>query len=74
MARWTKKSLTFPVTGAQAQIDFIDQLKRKLKLDFHIKADQRGVIVTLRGDPTQVRKAVNRAQAIYRDSKGLPLQ
>ncbi len=69
MARWTKKSLTFPLTGAQAQIDFIDQLKRKLKLDFHIKANQRGIIVTLRGDPEQIRKAITRAQAIYRDSK-----
>lgn len=69
MARWTKKSLTFPVTGAEAQIHFIDQLKRKIKLDFHIKADQRGVIITLRGGPEQVRKAVSRAQAIYRDLK-----
>lgn len=69
MARWTKKSLTFPVTGAQAQINFIDQLKRKLKLDFHIKANQRGVTVTLRGDPEQVRGAVSRAQAIFRNFK-----
>jgi len=71
VARWTKKSLTFALTDTQAQIDFIDQLKRKLKLAFHIKADQRGVTVTLRGDPEQVRKAVNLAQALYRDSKEL---
>ena len=74
MARWTKKSLTFPITGAEAQIHFIDQLKRKLKLAFNIKADQRGIIVTLRGDPEQVRKAVSRAQAIYRDSKAVPFE
>ena len=73
MARRTKKSLTFPVTGAQAQIDFIDQLKRKLKIRYHIKANPRGIQVTLRGDPEQVRKAVNRVQAIYRDSKELHL-
>ena len=69
MARWTKKSLTFPVTGATAQVEFIDQLKRKLKLDFHIKANQRRITVTLRGDSEQVRKAVNRAQTLYRESK-----
>ncbi len=69
MARWTKKSLTFPVTGATAQVAFIDQLKRKLKLDFHIKANQRGITVTLRGDSEQVRTAVNRAQTLYRESK-----
>jgi hypothetical protein len=73
VARWTKKSLTFSITGAQAQVDFIDQLKRKLKLDFQIKADQRGITVIVRGDPEQVRKAVSRAQAIYRDSKEVPL-
>ena len=67
MARWTKKSLKFPITRAATQVAFIDQLKRKLKLDFHIKADQRGITVTLRGDPAQVRLAVNRAQTIYRD-------
>ena len=69
LARWTKKSLTFPVTGATAQVEFIDQLKRKLKLDFHIKANQRGITVTLRGDTEQVRKAVNRIQTLYRESK-----
>ena len=69
VARWTKKSLTFPVTGATAQVQFIDQLKRKLKLDFHIKANQRGITVTLRGDAEQVRKATNRAQTLYRESK-----
>jgi len=69
VARWTKKSLTFQITGAQGQIDFIDQLKRKLKVDFHIKADQRGVTVTLRGDPENVRKAVSQAQGIFRDFK-----
>ncbi|MHA2405902.1 MAG: hypothetical protein ACXADB_06520 [Candidatus Hermodarchaeia archaeon] len=69
MARWTKKSLTFPITGATAQVAFIDQLKRKLKLDFHIKANQRGITVTLRGDSEQVRTAVNRAQTLYRESK-----
>ncbi|MFX1510070.1 MAG: hypothetical protein ACFFBR_07195 [Promethearchaeota archaeon] len=69
MARWTKKSLNFSVTGASAQVDFINQLKRKLKLDFHIKADQNGVTLTLRGDPEQVRKAVSQAQTIYRDFK-----
>ena len=69
MARWTKKSLTFPLTGAEAQVTFIDQLKRKLKLDFQVKADQRGITVTIRGDPTQVRLAVNRSQTIYRELK-----
>ncbi len=69
MARWTKKSLTFPITGATDQATFIDQLKRKLKLDFYIKADQRRITVTLRGDPEQVRQAVNRVQALYRDYK-----
>ncbi|MFX1564669.1 MAG: hypothetical protein ACFFCH_01625 [Promethearchaeota archaeon] len=69
MARWTKKSLSFSVTGASAQVEFIDQLKRKLKINFHIKASPSGVTVTLRGDPEQIRKAVNQAQAIYRDSK-----
>jgi hypothetical protein len=69
VARWTKKSLTFPITGATAQVAFIDQLKRKLKLDFHIKANQRGITVTLRGDSEQVRTAVNRAQTLYRESK-----
>jgi hypothetical protein len=69
VARWTKKSLSFQITDAQAQIDFIDQLKRKLKLDFHIKANQRGLTVTLRGDPEQVRSAVSRAQTIFRDFK-----
>ncbi len=69
MARWTKKSLTFPLTGAEAQVTFIDQLKRKLKLDFQVKADQRGITVTIRGDPTQVRLAVNRSQNIYRELK-----
>ena len=69
MARWTKKSLTFPLTGAGAQVTFIDQLKRKLKLDFQVKADQRVITVTIRGDPAQVRLAVNRSQAIYRELK-----
>ncbi len=69
VARWTKKSLTFSLNNTQAQVDFIDQLKRKLKLAFHIKADQRRITVTLRGDPEQVRIAVNRAQAIYRNYK-----
>jgi hypothetical protein len=69
VARWTKKSLTFPITEASAQVNFIEQLKRKLKLDFHIKADPNGIVVTLRGDPEQVRKAVNQAQTIYRSSK-----
>jgi hypothetical protein len=73
LARWTKKSLTFPVTGGQAQIDFIDHLKRRLKQDFQIKAGQRGITVILRGDPEQVRKAVNHAQAIYRETKENPL-
>ncbi len=72
MARWTKKSLTFPLTGAEAQVMFIDQLKRKLKLDFQVKADQRGITVTIRGDPTQVRIAVNRSQALYREFKHAP--
>jgi hypothetical protein len=69
VARWTKKSLTFPVTGAQVQVDFIDKLKRKLKIDFNIKANPRGVTVTLRGDPEQVRKATSQAQAIFREFK-----
>lgn len=69
MARWTKKSLTFPITGATGQATFIDQLKRKLKLDFSIKADQRRITVTLRGDPEQVRQAVNHVQVLYRDYK-----
>jgi hypothetical protein len=69
VARWTKKSLTFPITAAQDQIDFIEQLKRKLKLDFHIKADQRGVKISLRGDSEMVRSAVSQAQRIFRDFK-----
>jgi hypothetical protein len=69
VARWTKKSLTFPLTGAGAQVTFIDQLKRKLKLDFQVKADQRGITVTIRGDPEQVRLAVNRTQVLYREFK-----
>jgi hypothetical protein len=69
VARWTKKSLTFPITSTQDQIDFIEQLKRKLKLDFHIKADQRGVKISLRGDSEMVRSAVSQAQRIFRDFK-----
>lgn len=69
MARWTKKSLTFPIIGATDQVTFIDQLKRKLKLDFHVKADQRGITVTLRGGPEQVRQAANRAQTLFRNYK-----
>ncbi|MFW9830707.1 MAG: hypothetical protein ACFFD8_02930 [Candidatus Thorarchaeota archaeon] len=67
MARWTKKSLTFRLSDADTQVAFIDQLKRKLKLDFHIKADQRGITVTLRGEPVQVRLAASQAQTIFRD-------
>ncbi|MFX0170038.1 MAG: hypothetical protein ACFE89_11890 [Candidatus Hodarchaeota archaeon] len=69
MARWIKKSLTFPLTRASAQIAFVDQLKRKLKLDFLLNADQRGITVTLRGDPEQVRLAVHRAVTIFREFK-----
>ena len=66
MARWTKKSLTFTLTNASDQVAFIDQLKRKLKLDFHVTADQRRITVTLRGDPEQVRLAARRAVTIFR--------
>jgi hypothetical protein len=69
VARWTKKSLTFSIAGATDQVTFIDQLKRKLKLDFHVKADQRGITVTLRGGPDQVRQAAKRAQTIFRNYK-----
>lgn len=64
-----KKSLTFTIPGGPAQIDFIDQLKRKLKVNFHIKADQKRLTVTLRGDPENIRKAVSQAQGIFRDTK-----
>jgi hypothetical protein len=69
VARWTKKSLTFTLTNASTQVAFIDQLKRKLKLDFLVTANQRKVTVTLRGDPEQVRHAARRAVTIFRDFK-----
>ena len=72
VARWVKKSLTFPLTGASAQIAFVDQLKRKLKLDFLLTANQRGIIVTLRGDPEQVRQAAHHAVTIFREFKDIP--
>ena len=65
MARWTKKSLVFPLTRATDQIDFIDQLKRRLKLDFQIQANQRGLTVTLHGDADQVSSAVNQVKTIF---------
>ncbi len=70
MARWTKKSLVFPLTRATDQIDFIDQLKRRLKLDFHIQANQRGLTVTLHGDAGQVSSAVNQVKTIYQSFRG----
>lgn len=69
MARWTKKSIVFAVTGAEDQITFIDKLKKKIKINFHVQADQRGIIVTLRGDPEQVRVTLKRIQDIYRALK-----
>jgi hypothetical protein len=65
VARWTKKSLVFPLTRATEQIDFIDQLKRKLKLDFQIQANQRGLTVTLHGDADQLSLAMNQVKTIY---------
>lgn len=72
MARLTKKSLTFTLTNASDQVAFIDQLKRKLKLDFLVTANQRRIIVTLRGDPEYVRLAARRAVTIYREFKDEP--
>ena len=69
MARWTKKSLSFAITGAAQQIAFIDQIKRKLKLEYQIKADPRGVRLTLRGEPERVRFTMRRVQEIYRALK-----
>jgi hypothetical protein len=69
MARWTKKSIVFAVTEAEDQITFIDKLKRKIKMNFSIQADQRGITVTLRGDPEQVRFTLKRIQDIYRALK-----
>lgn len=72
MARWTKKSLTFTLTNASNQVAFIDQLKRKLKLDFLVTANQRRITVTLRGDPEQVRLAARRAVTLFREYKDKP--
>ena len=69
MARWTKKSLVFAITRASDQVEFLDQIKRKLKINFHVKADQRGITLTLRGDAEQVRLAAKRVQGIYRSLK-----
>lgn len=69
MARWTKKSLVFSLTRATDQIDFIDQLKRKLKLDFQIQANQRGLTVTLKGDADQVYLAVQQVKTIYQSCR-----
>jgi hypothetical protein len=70
VARWTKKSLVFPFTRATDQIDFIDQLKRRLRLDFQIQANQRGLTVTLHGDADQVSLAVNQVKTIYQSFRG----
>ena len=72
MARWTKKSLTFTLTNASDQVVFIDKLKRKLKLDFLVTANQRRIVVTLRGDPEQVRLAARHAITIFREFKVEP--
>jgi hypothetical protein len=72
VARWTKKSLTFNLTDASAQVAFIDQLKRKLKLDFLVTAKQRKITVTLRGDPEQVRQAARRAVMLFQEFKEEP--
>jgi hypothetical protein len=69
VARWTKKSLVFSLTRATDQIDFIDQLKRKLKLDFQIQANQRGLTVTLKGDADQVYLAVQQVKTIYQSCR-----
>lgn len=67
MARWTKKSLNFPLTNATEQVTFIDRLKRKLKVNLQVKADQRGITLILHGDTEQVRRATNQVQVIYRE-------
>jgi hypothetical protein len=69
VARWTKKNLIFAITSAEEQVTFIERLKRKLKVDFQVKADQRGITVILRGDADQVRHAVKRTQGIYQEVK-----
>jgi hypothetical protein len=69
VARWTKKSLSFAITGAAQQVAFIEQIKRKLKLEYQIKADPRGVTLTLRGEPDRVRFTMRRVQDIYRALK-----
>jgi hypothetical protein len=69
VARWTKKSLVFSLTRSTDQIDFIDQLKRKLKLDFQIQANQRGLTVTLKGDADQVYLAVQQVKTIYQSCR-----
>ncbi len=69
VARWTKKTLSFAISGAAQQIAFIDQIKRKLKLEYQIKADPRGVTLTLRGEPDRVRLTMRRIQEIFRALK-----
>lgn len=69
MARWAKKSIVFAVTEAEDQITLINKLKRKIKANFHIQANQRGITITLRGDPEQVRLTIKRIHDIYRALK-----
>jgi len=66
LARWRKKTIVFAVTRADHQLILIEQLRRRLKINFHVQADSRGILVTLHGDPEQIRLAVNRAKAAYR--------
>jgi len=69
LARWRKKTLVFSVAQTDHQLTLIDQLRRRLKIDFHVRADSRGVLVTLHGDPEQIRLALKRAKAVYRSLK-----
>jgi hypothetical protein len=66
VARWTKKSIVFAINDAEEQIEFIDRIKRKIKENFQVQANQRGITIILRGDPEQVRLILKRIQDIYR--------
>lgn len=66
MARWTKKSIVFAINRVEEQIRFIDKIKKKIKENFQVQANQRGITIILRGDPEQVRLTLKRIQDIYR--------
>lgn len=67
MARWTKKILVFPITMAGDQVIFIEQLRRKIKCEFQIHADPRGLTLTFRGGLEQVRHSIQKAREIFKE-------